>query len=132
MSLVVTEEMCEIHFLDPVPMSTCSICLKSSKRAPVRLEEERVLISPHKKPQKATPHMWNPYLQSVCFVPLKTEFVHITGAFSMSHFHELTMRLPELVLVEIVPSYIHLVEANLSWFSTYHIGIIAVRRYNQS
>lgn len=132
MSLVVTEEMCEIHFFDPVPMYTCSICLESSKRAPVRLEDERALISPDRQPKTTTPHMWNPYVQPVSTVPLKTDFVHITSAFSMSHFHDLAMRLPELALVEIVPSYIHLVESNLSWFSTYHIGIVAIRRYRYS
>ena len=130
---VVTDELCEIHFLDPVPKYTCSICTRSSKSVNNKLEPERVIIpiSRANYPKKIM-FFWYPFNDSVTSIPQDCDAVHIVGSFSTSHFDQLCEHLSELVLVEIVPSVAHLVEDNLVWFSQFHVGIVARRRYRQS
>lgn len=129
----VDEEICEDHFFAPVPKAACTQCMghASPKRADTKYHLERVIIEPRHQP--TTPvWMWTPQLQKLNSIPAESDFVHITGSFSAEQFDLMCERLPRLVLVEVVPSSARFVERNLSWFSAYHVGISAVRRYRQS
>ncbi len=129
MSLVESEEMCETHFFEPVLKRTCSICMGRS-RGKYSLGEERIIIPTERSPKKQM-YMWTPTEQSLDRIPPDRDFVHISTSFSCRMFDELTEHLPQLVLVEVVPSCAHIVEANLLWFSSFHIGISSCRRYRQ-
>lgn len=129
MTLIETDEMCETHFMDPVPKQTCSICMRS-KRISNTLAPERVIVPANRLPQKQM-YMWDPYQCPLNSIPVDRDFVHITRTFSSAQFDLLTEHLPELVLVEIIPSFAWMVEANLIWYSSFHVGITARRRYRQ-
>jgi hypothetical protein len=124
-------EMCTVHFHIDVPKQTCSICTRGPAKKPSLLRDERVIIATDRVPSRHM-HMWTPSKQSLETVPRNRDFVHITTSFSAEQFDLLTERLPQLVLVEVVPSSAKFVEEHIAWFSQYRVGITARRRYRQS
>ncbi len=126
MPTLVDEEVCEIHFLDTVPKSTCAICSKkSAKKSRVRIAGIAKTIVPSIVRPKKPVFMWDPQRLNVRDIPIDRDIVHITRTFSMDEFRQLAVTLPGLVIVEVIPSSIPLVEANIEWFTQFNVGITA-------
>lgn len=124
------EEECE-HFFPPVPKSWCDKCSGSSQpKKKQHIEDERDIIAPPQRPRMGM-WKWDPYRQSVTSIPSDRDCVHITSSFSVEQFEQLLEHLPNLVLVEIVPSRACFIERYITYFSRYRVGIVARRRYKQ-
>ena len=127
MPTLVVEEVCEIHFLDPVPKSTCAICSReSAKKSRARTAGgiAKIIVPSSARPKKPV-FMWDPQRLNVRNIPVDRDIVHITRTFSMEEFRQLAVTLPGLIIVEVIPSSIPLVEANIEWFTRFNVGITA-------
>lgn len=124
-------EECE-HFFPPVPKSWCDKCSGSGdgKKKKQHIKKERDIILAPKRPCKGI-WKWDPYREAVTTIPRDRDCVHITSSFSVEHFEQLIEHLPDLVLVEIVPSRADFIERYVPYFSRYRVGIVARRRYKQ-
>lgn len=124
------EEECE-HFFPPVPKSWCDKCSGSGgNKKKQHIEEERNIIDPPRQPCKGI-WKWDPYREPVTTIPKDRDCVHITTSFSVRQLEDLIDHLPDLVLVEIVPSRAGFIERYIPYFCRYRIGIVARRRYKQ-